>query len=74
MHRLEDRSRVEGPSHTRANHRTLITHPLLKPADMRGRGFRMPIITITTTVKTVHEVPEGLTIEQIRHQALPFLS
>ncbi|MGO0628758.1 hypothetical protein ACTORR_01590 [Pseudomonas sp. SAR267] len=34
----------------------------------------MPIITITTTVKTVHEVPEGLTIEQIRHQALPFLS
>ncbi|MFW3895339.1 hypothetical protein [Pseudomonas bharatica] len=34
----------------------------------------MPIITITTTVKSVHEVPEGLTIEQIRQQALSFLS
>ncbi|ROL64571.1 hypothetical protein [Pseudomonas vranovensis] len=34
----------------------------------------MPRITITTTIKAVHEVPEGLTIEQVRHQALPFLS
>ncbi|MBD1590309.1 hypothetical protein [Pseudomonas typographi] len=34
----------------------------------------MPRITVTTTVRTVFEVPEGLSIEQIRHQALPDLA
>lgn len=30
----------------------------------------MPKISVVTTVTTVFEVPEGLTIEQVRHQAL----
>lgn len=34
----------------------------------------MPKITVTTTIKTIFEVPEGLTIEQIRHQALSDLA
>jgi hypothetical protein len=34
----------------------------------------MPKISVTTTVTTVFEVPEGLTIEQVRHQALQTLS
>jgi hypothetical protein len=34
----------------------------------------MPKISVITTVATVFEVPEGLTIEQVRHQALQTLS
>lgn len=34
----------------------------------------MPKISVITTVTTVFEVPEGLTIEQVRHQALQTLS
>ncbi len=34
----------------------------------------MPLITITTTITTRFDVPEGLSIELIRHQALPVLS
>lgn len=33
----------------------------------------MPIITVTTTVVTRFDVPEGVSIELIRHQALPVL-
>lgn len=28
----------------------------------------MPIITVTHTVRTVYEVPEGWTLDQLRHQ------
>ncbi|WP_252091054.1 hypothetical protein [Pseudomonas sp. MWU13-3659] len=34
----------------------------------------MPIITVTTTVVTRFDVPEGLSIDLVRHQALPDLS
>ncbi|CAB5581784.1 Uncharacterised protein [Pseudomonas putida] len=34
----------------------------------------MPIITVTTTVITRFDVPEGVGIDLIRHQALPVLS
>lgn len=34
----------------------------------------MPIITVTTTVITHFDVPEGVGIDLIRHQALPALS
>lgn len=34
----------------------------------------MPIITVTTTITTTFSVPEGVTIEMVRHQALPDLS
>ncbi|KAF4559155.1 hypothetical protein LG197_17585 [Pseudomonas asiatica] len=34
----------------------------------------MPIITVTTTVVTRFDVPEGVSIDLIRHQALPVLS
>ncbi|MEC4022131.1 hypothetical protein AB1H94_17780 [Pseudomonas fulva] len=34
----------------------------------------MPIITVTTIVTTRFDVPEGLSIELIRHQAMPTLS
>lgn len=34
----------------------------------------MPIITVVTTVTTTFEVPEGVTIAQVRHLALPDLS
>lgn len=33
----------------------------------------MPIITVTTTAITRFDVPEGVGIELIRHQALPVL-
>ena len=33
----------------------------------------MPIITVTTTVITHFDVPEGVSIDLIRHQALPVL-
>jgi len=33
----------------------------------------MPIITVTTTVVTHFDVPEGVGIDLIRHQALPVL-
>lgn len=33
----------------------------------------MPIITVTTTVTTRLDVPEGVGIDLIRHQALPVL-
>ncbi|MHA6160310.1 hypothetical protein [Pseudomonas sichuanensis] len=33
----------------------------------------MPIITVTSKVITRFEVPEGVSIELIRHQALPVL-
>ncbi|HEK1767511.1 TPA: hypothetical protein SMR47_001430 [Pseudomonas putida] len=33
----------------------------------------MPIITVTTTVITHFDVPEGVTLDLIRHQALPVL-
>ncbi|MNO96302.1 hypothetical protein D3C76_879670 [compost metagenome] len=33
----------------------------------------MPIITLTTTVITRFDVPEGVSIDLIRHQALPVL-
>ncbi len=33
----------------------------------------MPILTVTTTVITRFDVPEGLSIDLIRHQALPVL-
>lgn len=33
----------------------------------------MPIITVTTTVITRFDVPEGVGIDLIRHQALPVL-
>lgn len=35
---------------------------------------QMSRITITTTMQTVFEVPDGVTIEQVRHLALPVLS
>ncbi|MEG1041512.1 MAG: hypothetical protein RSE94_16485 [Pseudomonas sp.] len=34
----------------------------------------MPIITMTTTVITRFDVPEGVGIDLIRHQALPVLA
>ena len=34
----------------------------------------MPIITVTTTITTRFDVPEGVSIDLIRHQALPVLS
>ena len=34
----------------------------------------MPIITMTTTITTRFDVPEGVSIDLIRHQALPVLS
>lgn len=34
----------------------------------------MPIITVTTTVITRFDVPEGVSIDLVRHQALPVLS
>lgn len=34
----------------------------------------MPQITVTTTVRTILQVPEGVSIEQVRHLALPNLS
>lgn len=34
----------------------------------------MPIITVTSTITTRFNVPEGVSIEMIRHQALPVLS
>ncbi|MDH1575461.1 hypothetical protein [Pseudomonas sp. GD03746] len=34
----------------------------------------MPVITVKTTITTRFAIPEGLTIEMIRHQALPVLS
>lgn len=34
----------------------------------------MPVITVTSTVTTRFDVPEGVTIEQVRHLALPTLS
>ena len=34
----------------------------------------MPIITVITKVITRFDVPEGLSIDMIRHQALPVLS
>ncbi|MFV2947390.1 hypothetical protein [Pseudomonas japonica] len=34
----------------------------------------MPIITVTTTVITRFDVPEGVSIDLIRHQALPVLA
>ena len=33
----------------------------------------MPIITVTSTVTTRFDVPEGVGIDLIRHQALPVL-
>ncbi|MFV3326747.1 hypothetical protein ACNFG0_09775 [Pseudomonas sp. NY15372] len=33
----------------------------------------MPVITIKTTITTRFEIPEGLTIDMIRHQAIPIL-
>lgn len=33
----------------------------------------MPIITVTTTIITHFDVPEGVGIDLIRHQALPVL-
>jgi hypothetical protein len=39
-----------------------------------GPEIAMPKISVITTVTTVFEVPEGLTIEQVRHQALQGLS
>lgn len=35
---------------------------------------KMPRITVTTSLRTVFEVPEGVTIDQVRHLALPVLS
>ncbi|AIR90186.1 hypothetical protein [Pseudomonas cremoricolorata] len=34
----------------------------------------MPVITVTTTVTTRYDIPEGVGIDQIRHLALPVLS
>lgn len=34
----------------------------------------MPQITVTTTIKTVFEVPEGVDIHRVRHLALPELA
>ncbi|WP_339533862.1 hypothetical protein [Pseudomonas hunanensis] len=34
----------------------------------------MPLITVKTTITTRFEIPEGLNIDMIRHQALPVLS
>ncbi|WP_054912493.1 hypothetical protein [Pseudomonas sp. NBRC 111127] len=34
----------------------------------------MPIITVTTTITTRFDVPEGVSVDLIRHQALPVLS
>ncbi|WP_345956745.1 hypothetical protein Q9323_08645 [Pseudomonas fulva] len=34
----------------------------------------MPVITVQTTITTRFDIPEGLTIDMIRHQALPVLS
>ena len=34
----------------------------------------MPVITVKTTITTRFEIPEGLSIDMIRHQALPVLS
>jgi len=34
----------------------------------------MPQITVTTTITTVFDVPEGVPIERIRHLGLPVLS
>lgn len=33
----------------------------------------MPTIIVTTVISTAFEVPEGLTIEQIRHAGMPDL-
>lgn len=33
----------------------------------------MPQITVRTTITTAFDIPEGLTIDQIRHQAYPEL-
>lgn len=33
----------------------------------------MPMITVTSTVTTVYEVPEGVSIERVRHLSLPVL-
>ncbi|MDX9624267.1 hypothetical protein [Pseudomonas fragariae (ex Marin et al. 2024)] len=34
----------------------------------------MPQITVTTTITTVFDVPDGVPIERIRHLGLPVLS
>ncbi|TRZ62302.1 hypothetical protein DZA28_21090 [Pseudomonas alloputida] len=34
----------------------------------------MPVITVKTTITTRFEIPEGLSIDMIRHQTLPVLS
>ncbi|MBV1814473.1 hypothetical protein KTT58_17145 [Pseudomonas viridiflava] len=34
----------------------------------------MPQITVTTTITTVFDVPDGVAIERIRHLGLPVLS
>ncbi|HDS0936948.1 TPA: hypothetical protein QDZ12_000143 [Pseudomonas putida] len=34
----------------------------------------MPLITVKTIITTRFEIPQGLSIEMIRHQALPVLS
>lgn len=34
----------------------------------------MPVITVKTTITTRFEIPEGLSIDMIRHHALPVLS
>ncbi|GFM73800.1 hypothetical protein PSCICL_47920 [Pseudomonas cichorii] len=34
----------------------------------------MPQITVTTTIRTVFEVPEGVDIQRVRHLALPELA
>ncbi len=34
----------------------------------------MPIVTVTTTIITRFDVPEGVSIELTRHQAMPTLS